>query len=288
MASNRLRLIAKTALATTALLAFGAAVGAYVVLETGWYSVAATRQHFQVVHTLLEKGMHQSVRFHARDVAVPPAGDAARVEAQVLRGARLYRAHCEQCHGGPGVAQHDIGRSMQPLPGPLVDAARRWQPRELYWITRHGIKMSGMPAWEYRLADEDLWAIVAFLGRLPLHTAASYRAATASGDAAQPAAAAAPPAGLPDARRGRVALTQYACTACHKIPGVTGPETYVGPPLKGLGRRKYVAGVLPNTPDNLVHWIRAPQAVDPQTTMPALGVTERDARDMAAYLLAGD
>ncbi|QGZ37896.1 cytochrome c [Pseudoduganella flava] len=288
MASNRLRLIATTALATTALLALGAAVGGYLVLEAGWYSVAATRQHFQVVHTLLEKGMHESVRFHARDVVVPPPAGAAQEREQLRRGARLYRRYCEQCHGGPGVAQHDIGRSMQPLPGPLVDAARRWRPRELYWITRHGIKMSGMPAWEYRLADEEMWDIVAFLGRLPLHTAASYREVTAAADAAESPAPAAPPLGAPDARRGRIALTQYACSACHKIPGVTGPDTYVGPPLQGLGRRKYVAGVLPNTPDNLVRWIRTPQAVDPQTTMPALGVTERDARDMAAYLLARD
>lgn len=288
MASNRLRLIVTTALATAVLLAVGGAVAGYVVLEAGWYSVAATRQHFQPVHTLLEKGMHESVRFHARDVATPPAGSEAAQREQLRRGAGLYRRHCEQCHGGPGVAQHDIGRSMQPLPGPLVDAARRWKPRELYWVTRHGIKMSGMPAWEYRLADEDLWAIVAFLGRLPLHTAASYREATAGADALEPAPFAPPPAGLPDPRRGRIALSQYACSACHQIPGVTGPETYVGPPLQGLGRRKYVAGVLPNTPDNLVRWIRTPQAVDPHTTMPALGVTERDARDMAAYLLATD
>ncbi|HEX8602108.1 MAG TPA: c-type cytochrome, partial [Pseudoduganella sp.] len=90
----------------------------------------------------------------------------------------------------------------------------------------------------------------------------------------------------PDLERGRMALAQYACHACHTIPGVTGPETFVGPPLEGLSQRKYVAGILPNSADNLVRWIRAPQAVHPQSAMPDLGVSERDARDMAAYLLS--
>lgn len=283
MASNRLRLIVTTALSTALLLAAAGAVGGYVVLQAGWYNVAATQQHFQFVHTLLEEGMHRSVRFHAQSMPAPPPRD----EGRIVAGARLYRQHCEQCHGGPGVAQHPIGQSMQPVPGPLVDAARRWQPRELYWITRHGIRMSGMPAWRFQLTDDEIWSIVAFVRELPLHTAASYRA-QAGASPPLPARAPQPASGEPDVRRGRVALTQYACIACHRIPGVTGPDTYVGPPLAALGRRKYVAGRLPNTPDNLAHWIRAPREIHPETTMPTLGVTERDARDMAAYLLAHD
>lgn len=87
-----------------------------------------------------------------------------------------------------------------------------------------------------------------------------------------------------DAARGRVALRQYACVTCHVIPGVTGADGLVGPPLNGVGSRHYVGGVLPNTPDNMMRWIRFPQDVSPLTAMPNLGVTERDARDMAAYL----
>ena len=286
MASNRLRLIVKTALATTLSLAAAAALGGWIVLEAGWYNVAATQQHFQPVYSVLEKGMRESVRFHSRNVATPPLADQARV----LRGAHLYHQHCVQCHGAPGVAQTPVGKSMQQIPGPLVDAVRRWQPRELYWITRHGIRMAGMPAWEYHLRDEQLWDLVAFLQRFPAQTRGSYRAlveATAPPAAAgQPDAAAVP--AYPDAKRGRMALTQYACQACHAIPGVTGPDTFVGPPLAGLSQRKYVAGVLPNTADNLARWIRVPHEIDPHTTMPTLGVTERDARDMAAYLLSRD
>jgi cytochrome c1 len=94
------------------------------------------------------------------------------------------------------------------------------------------------------------------------------------------------PAGIEgNAERGRVALTQYACRACHMIPGVTGSEVFVGRPLGGLADRPFIAGVLPTNQDNLVKWIRNPKAVDPLTAMPVLAVTEADARDMAAYLL---
>lgn len=94
------------------------------------------------------------------------------------------------------------------------------------------------------------------------------------------------PAGITgDPERGRVALTQYACRACHMIPGVTGSQVYVGRSLVGLAARPFIVGALPNTQENLVKWIRNPKQIDPLTAMPVLDVTEADARDMAAYLL---
>jgi cytochrome c2 len=98
-----------------------------------------------------------------------------------------------------------------------------------------------------------------------------------------------PPTGIQgDRARGRVALAQYACRACHMIPGVTGPEVYVGRPLVDLAERRFIAGTLPNNQANLVRWIRDPKAIDPQTAMPTMGVSERDALDMSAWLLAPD
>lgn len=87
-----------------------------------------------------------------------------------------------------------------------------------------------------------------------------------------------------DAERGRLLLRQYGCGDCHTIPGVPAATGNAGPPLGGMGRRVYVAGVLPNTPANLARWIRAPQAVDPRTLMPDMQVGAAHARDMAAYL----
>lgn len=91
------------------------------------------------------------------------------------------------------------------------------------------------------------------------------------------------PGGRPE-RGSRVMRSTYGCGACHVVPGVTGAEGMVGPPLTSWARRVYVAGNLPNTPENLVLWIRHPQAVEPGTAMPDLGVNEEDARDIAAYL----
>lgn len=175
MPSNRTRLILKTVAATLAGAALLASVAGFAVLKSGRYNIGATALHFQAVHSVLEQGMHESVRHHARDVAEPAALASAQ---RIRRGAAIYRDNCAQCHGAPGVGPLDLGKGMQPVPGPLVDAARRWKPRELYWITRNGIKMSGMPAWEFRMPDEDLWAVVAFMQELPALTPAAYAQAT--------------------------------------------------------------------------------------------------------------
>ena len=273
--------------ATTVALGAGAALVVAAVVYGGLYNIAATEQHFQPIHTMLEKAMRQSVRLRARTIEEPPLAD----ERMQLRGAGCFRDKCEQCHGAPGVAPGDIGKSMQPLPGPLVEARRHWRPRELYWVTRNGIRLSGMPAWEFRLAEPELWDLVAFMQRLPDLNAAQYqewiaRAAgmPACGREGSVARAAATAAAPPDAKRGREALPQYACNTCHIIPGVTGPDTHVGPPLAGIGSRKLIAGTLPNTPGNLARWLRETQTVKPGTAMPQLGVVEGDARDIAAYL----
>jgi cytochrome c2 len=86
------------------------------------------------------------------------------------------------------------------------------------------------------------------------------------------------------AERGCELFTVYGCTSCHTIPGVRGAEGLIGPPLMKMAHRGYVAGVLKNTPTNLVRWILNPPAVDPLTAMPNLNVTPQDAADMAAYL----
>ncbi|MBP2312153.1 c-type cytochrome [Azospirillum soli] len=84
--------------------------------------------------------------------------------------------------------------------------------------------------------------------------------------------------------RGREMVLRYGCGSCHTIPGVQRANGQVGPPLGGIASRVYVAGVLQNTPDNLVLWIRDPPGVDPMTAMPRLDVSEDDARHIAAFL----
>lgn len=90
--------------------------------------------------------------------------------------------------------------------------------------------------------------------------------------------------GVGNAERGKLALREYACDSCHTIAGVVGPDAMVGPPLQNISERRYIAGVLLNTPDNMIVWIRHPQDVRPLTAMPDMGVSEVHARDMVAYL----
>lgn len=87
-----------------------------------------------------------------------------------------------------------------------------------------------------------------------------------------------------DPDNGRLLLRQFGCSGCHRIPGVAAADADTCPPLAGIGRRVYLAGVLPNTPENMARWIRDPQHYAPHSAMPDLQVTERQSRDMVAYL----
>jgi cytochrome c len=87
-----------------------------------------------------------------------------------------------------------------------------------------------------------------------------------------------------DANLGRTEIRKYGCNTCHEISGVPGARGMIGPPLDDIGQRYYIAGELPNTPDNLILWIEHPRQVEPHTAMPEMGVTEQDSRDIAAYL----
>lgn len=87
-----------------------------------------------------------------------------------------------------------------------------------------------------------------------------------------------------NAGRGKELIQSYGCGSCHTIPGIYTARGMVGPPLMFFSRRTMIAGELPNSLDNLVHWIRNPKAVEPGTAMPNLGLTDYEAHDVAAYL----
>lgn len=265
--------------------AAGAAAAAGFVYS-GIYDISAVKQHTKPVYLLIETAMRRSVMRRANDEVMPPLAPGA-----AARGLRLFHDHCVQCHGGPGVAPEPFALSMTPVPANLVATARKWTVPEIHWVVRNGVKMTGMPAWAYRMSAQQMWEVAAFVGVLPTLSPRRYqeRERAAAGQApatpvGQQTADEGVPLGPPDVERGRMALTQYACMACHAIPGVTASNRQVGPPLAGIARRKFLAGMLPNTPENLVRWIRFPQQVDALSAMPDLRVTEGDAQDMAAYL----
>jgi mono/diheme cytochrome c family protein len=264
------------------LLVAAAAAGAF--LYAGIYNVAATEQHIKPVVRLLDYAMRQSVKLRAASVEAPDLSDAQHIR----NGIRHYRTYCLQCHGAPGIAPDSLGFGMNPAPANLVATAREWQASEIYWVVRYGIRMTGMPAWEYRLSDQEIWDVVAFVEQLPAMSPKDF-AALSNETASVPPPGKTPPvepnAALPgNQEAGRRAITQYLCATCHQIPGLSDASKHVGAPLNGIATRKYIAGVLPNTPENMVRWLQNPKSIAPLTAMPNLSVTEKDARDIAAYL----
>lgn len=247
----------------------------------GAYDIAATEQHLAPTYWLMDTAMRRSVIQRAKRIEAPPLGDNAKIE----QGVALFRRHCVQCHGGPGVAPEGFALGLTPSAANLVHTAREWQSAELFWTIKYGIKMTGMPAWAFRLSDDEIWAIVALLRMLPRLSPADYAALSARVPD-PPAVAPAPmrTGVAPDPQRGKIAIQQYACVTCHKTPGIVGSSAPVGPPLEGIGSRAFIAGVIPNSPENLLRWLRTPQEVSPHSAMPNLGVSERDALDIAAYL----
>ncbi len=264
-------------LGAAGLMALGAIVGTTVLLS-GALSTNATKQHFLLTHRVLDLGLEFSVRAAAEDVTVP-ALDPPGMRA---RGAACYREHCVICHGGPGVAPQAFALGMLPVPTNLAHSAAAHPPEWLHHVTTKGVRMTGMPAWEYRLSEQSLWSVVAFLESLPGLDVGGYRAAMQA--TAQDRCEAR--ASLPPRTEGAdVLLRQYACHSCHRMEGVVGPRVDTGPPLIDWASRAYIAGVLPNNRENLARWIMDPAGVSPQTLMPDLDVAPEHARAMADFLL---
>jgi cytochrome c1 len=261
-----------------ALVVLGAGAGT-VILLSGGYSTAATKQHFRITYRILELGLKYSVAHNAAQIVVP---DLERV-TDVKVGHACYREHCLQCHGAPGIAREPLGRGQLPSPSSLAESARQWSPAHLFYVTQQGVRMSGMPAWEFRISEQGLWSTVAFLKTMPRMTAGEYkRFAESSVDAECPKPTT---AGEYSTERAQMMLRQYACDNCHLIEGMVGPITHIGPSLEHWRERRYIAGVLPNTRENLVRWIVDPQGVSPHTLMPDLDVIEPHAEHMARYLM---
>lgn len=142
------------------LVLFGLAAP-FAVIYSGAYDVAATRQHTAPVYWALITSLHQSIQAHAgREVAAPPdLGDRIRIE----QGLVLYEQLCATCHGAPGRPPDALALGMTPPPANLMPAARSWTAGEIFWTVSKGLKMTGMPAWEFRLSEDEIWAVTAFV-----------------------------------------------------------------------------------------------------------------------------
>ncbi len=148
-----------------------ALLGGAAFVYSGIYNVGADEAHWDVTYRLIQIGRTQSIRAHAAGIKTPADLDK---QNRILAGAVHFSTHCAACHSAPGAQAQDMAEGMYPKPPALKDVSAIWKPRELFWIVKHGIKLSGMPSWADH-GDDQLWNSVAFLQRLPNLTAEDYK-----------------------------------------------------------------------------------------------------------------
>jgi cytochrome c553 len=206
------------------ILALGTALGVlgFVFLWSGLYSVAASRGHWAIMEWILTFAMRNSVKTHALAIEAPPLDRADLVAL----GAAHFHSGCAYCHGAPGMPIGPIAHAMLPPPPDLTTQMRPWRDRELFWIVKNGIKYTGMPAWAAQQRDDEVWALVAFLRRLPALDARGYRDLALGGVQVEPQS------GREVATRETTSAAVGACARCHGAEGNAPPSARV-PVLHG-------------------------------------------------------
>ena len=145
-------------------------LGGLTVVYSGAFNVAATEEHLSFTRWAFDTTFHNSVERRAAEIAAPESLTPAMAEA----GAGEYKSMCQHCHAGPGVERAEWASGMRPKPPHLTEAASHWKPEEVFWLVKHGAKMTGMPAFGPTHDDQTLWNIVAFVKELPAMTPERY------------------------------------------------------------------------------------------------------------------
>ena len=149
---------------TTLIIAVAVAVlGIVGYAWSGLYDVSASASHNGFVDWLLSTTSHASIERRASEIEVPDLED----EALTLAGINDFNSMCTGCHGAPGKNPEAIGQGLNPPAPDLAKEAAELTPAELFWITKNGIRMTGMPAWGVTHDDDAIWPVVAFMTKLP-------------------------------------------------------------------------------------------------------------------------
>jgi mono/diheme cytochrome c family protein len=172
-----MRRVVVTAVAVIVLVA--AAFAAFIY--SGIYDFAADRAHSPITTWIFNQARTRSVRAQAAEIGVPSRLDE---QTKIAAGAGLFAQNCVACHGGPGVKRAEFAKGLYPRPPSLTTMAQVYSPAELFWITKHGISLSGMPALLDH-SDDEIWATVALLERLPGMKPQDYAALVAASRAQQ-------------------------------------------------------------------------------------------------------
>jgi mono/diheme cytochrome c family protein len=159
-------------------------VGGFAFIYLGVFDIAADHPHNNLTLWIINKTVTQSVKRRSREINRP---DLSKM-SMIRTGGYHFQQMCIQCHSGPGVQRSEAGEGLYPQGPDLTWAKAHWEPRDLFWITKHGLKMTGMPAWGQTTTDEEIWAMVAFIEQLPAISPERYQQmlneaeTTASGD----------------------------------------------------------------------------------------------------------
>ncbi len=144
-----------------------------VFIYLGVYNIGADAPHSKVVYWAIEKFRNASIAHHARNIVMPVELSGSE---RLARGAGLYGEMCSGCHLGPGAAPSEISQGLYPK-APRLSQPQARTAEQQFWIIKHGVKMTAMPAWGATHSDEQIWDMVAFVRTLPTLTADRYQSA---------------------------------------------------------------------------------------------------------------
>lgn len=158
-------------------LAVVLALGAIGFVYLGAYNIAADEPHTPLVYSMLDTLRHRSIAVRAQGI-VPP--NDLNSPTRISTGAGLYTEMCSGCHLGPGVEPSEMSKGLYPQAPELAREGQRLSPAEQFWMIKHGVKLSAMPAWGKTHPDPLMWDMVAFVRKLPGMTPEEYKRIIAS------------------------------------------------------------------------------------------------------------
>lgn len=167
--------VTRKSLLAVALLLAAVAIALGLFVWSGVYNIGADDTHTKPVHAVLQTLREKSIAHHARGLEVPDLTDAALIRS----GAGNYDAMCTGCHLSPGAGETELSKGLYPAP-PNFSRLAPNDPRHDFWVIKHGVKASGMPAWGKSMEDRYIWGMVALLQQMPKLGAAGYKALVAS------------------------------------------------------------------------------------------------------------
>ena len=142
-----------------------------IFIYSGIYNVSAMHQDTGIIKWVLETTSDNSVESRIKDIKVPDLEDTTMIKIGFVH----YKEMCQSCHGAPGFKETELAKGLNPDPPYLVKYGSKIPPKEIFWVTKNGIKMTGMPAWGKTHSDKKIWAIVAAVRKLSTTSAEKYK-----------------------------------------------------------------------------------------------------------------